>query len=127
MGKTHSFNTSIQIMLACFYLLFIVSFTSTPATSKEKNPRSSVISNGHSYEEIKRGQRFFMGFLPKNSNHSSCVSCHNLSLSDTLNWNPSALAIAEKFAGKNFTEFQQVIMQPIGLKIEEAPKYMTKN
>jgi len=74
----------------------------------------SVISEGHSEDDIKRGQRFFMGLLPFEREHQACVSCHNLKQTDTLNWNPSAMAIALKYTGKDSTAFRNAVMAPTG-------------
>lgn len=80
----------------------------------------SVISDGHSNEDVKRGERFFKGLLPFNREHASCVSCHNLNRSDTLNWNPSAMDIAIKFADKDFESFQAAVINPVGAKMEAS-------
>ncbi len=80
----------------------------------------SVVSDGHSHDDIKRGERYFKGLLPFNRDYSSCVSCHNLVTSDTLNWNPSAMDIAMKYADKDFASFQAVVMNPTGIKMEAS-------
>jgi hypothetical protein len=104
------FFISLLAFIACF--IFTIS---AYADSSE-----SVVSDGHSHEEIKRGERFFKGLLPFEREYSSCVSCHNLKQSDTLNWNPSAMDIATKFAGKDFASFQGAVMSPIGAKMEAS-------
>ncbi len=71
-------------------------------------------------DEINRGKRFFLGLLPFNRTYETCVSCHNLTPVDTLNWNPSAMDIALKYADKDFASFQQVVMQPSGKKMEAS-------
>jgi cytochrome c551/c552 len=81
---------------------------------------SSPVFNGHSKEAVNRGKRFFLGILPFDRQSESCVSCHNLNPTDTLNWNPSAMDIAYKYAGKDFASFQQVVMQPMGIKMEAS-------
>ena len=86
----------------------------------EKPEEHSVVSNGHSHDEINRGERIFMGLLPFDRKYESCVSCHILKQVDTLNWNPSALDIALKYADKDFAAFQQVVMQPSGKKMEAS-------
>ena len=86
----------------------------------EKPEEHSVVSNGHSHDEINRGERIFMGLLPFDRKYESCVSCHILKQVDTLNWNPSALDIALKYADKDFAAFQQVLMQPSGKKMETS-------
>jgi hypothetical protein len=88
----------------------------------EKPEEHSVVSNGHSHEEINRGERIFMGLLPFDIKYESCVSCHILKQTDTLNWNPSARDIALKYADKDFAAFKQAIMQPSGIKMEASHK-----
>lgn len=94
--------------------------TADDSSSMEKHEEHSVVSGGHSHDEIKRGERIFMGLIPFERNYESCVSCHILNQVDTLNWNPSALDIALKYADKDFASFQQVVMQPSGKKMEAS-------
>ena len=76
----------------------------------------------HYRNDIKRGERFFRGLLPHNNQQESCVSCHNLTPTDTLNWNPSAMDIANKYLEKGFAEFKAVVMEPSGGKMAEVHK-----
>lgn len=68
----------------------------------------------------KRGERLFKGLTRVQADWQSCVSCHNLVPSDTLNWNPSAVEISNTFAEKSIAEFRSVLMTPIGKKMEES-------
>lgn len=108
--KKLPFVISLFIFISCF------AFTKNSYSSAPE----SVIGNGHSHNEINRGKRFFLGLLPFKKEHQSCVSCHNLKQSDTLNWNPSAMDIALKFADKDFETFQAAVLQPVGKKMEET-------
>jgi cytochrome c553 len=67
--------------------------------------------------DVKRGERYFKGLLPFNREHTACASCHNLTPSDTLNWNPSAWEISVKYAGRDFESFRSVVMEPMGVKM----------
>lgn len=107
-----------KIPVIIFFFAFLFCFTFSKYSYSEDT--SSVIADGHSKEEINRGKRFFLGLLPFNSEHNSCVSCHNIKQSDTLNWNPSALDIALKYADKDFESFQLTVMQPVGIKMEAS-------
>ena len=80
----------------------------------------SVVSGGHAKDEITRGERFFKGLLPFERKGPSCVSCHNIKQLDTLNWNPSAMDIAKKYATKDVAALQQVVFQPVGKKMEAS-------
>ncbi len=106
------------------FYLFLLTFVSCFSLSKISYSETgeSVVTEGHSKEEINRGKRFFLGLLPQNNQHASCVSCHNVVPVDTLNWNPSAMEIAEKYAGKDFVAFEQVVMSPSGKKMSEVHK-----
>ncbi len=103
-----------------FLFLLFFNFSPLPAYSADENP--DEIAEDHSHVDIQRGERFFKGLLPVDRKFESCVSCHILHPSDTLNWNPSALDIALKFSGKDFAEFQSAVMEPVGKKMEASHK-----
>ncbi|MEL7586001.1 MAG: cytochrome c3 family protein [Prolixibacteraceae bacterium] len=99
----------------------------TTGTAVQTSPPDSASADtgghstgGHLADNLKRGERFFLGLLPHGSEQPSCVSCHNLVPSDTLNWNPSAADIANKYIEKDFAAFQAVVMQPAGGKMAEV-------
>ena len=104
-----------------FFSIFLISGNVLKAQSVEDEDESGVSELQH-HNDLQRGERYFKGLLPKDRKSESCVSCHVLTKSDTLNWNPSAMDIATKFAGKDFSEFQSVVMQPNGKKIEASHK-----
>ncbi len=110
-------KTFISLVLLSFLLCSGISLTANSSQDE-----SEEFIEGHSHADIQRGERFFKGFLPINRNFESCVSCHNIYKSDTLNWNPSAMDIAVKFAGKDFSEFQIAVMEPDGIKMEASHK-----
>jgi hypothetical protein len=116
-----TFAQRLKVVFAVFILSFFVfSFVPFVALSEDN---TDEFAEDHSHEDIKRGERFFKGLLPKDRKFESCVSCHVLnSHSDTLSWNPSAIDIAKKFAGKDFSEFQSVVMQPNGKMMEASHK-----
>ena len=111
-GKMYLRKLPVYIFL---FVSFFIHSINLYADSAE-----SVVSDGHSNEDIKRGERFFKGLLPFKRDYSSCVSCHNLTPTDTLNWNPSAMDIALKYADKDFASFQAVITNPSGIKMEAS-------
>ena len=109
-------ETGLKMMLFFAFLLVVVSIFTFPKNSIAAS-EESVISSGHSKNEINRGKRIFMGLLPFDRKYESCVSCHNIIQSDTLNWNPSATDIALKFTDKDFATFQVAVLQPSGIKM----------
>ena len=114
MGKTSLKNWWFFVFL--FVVISCLSFSKNSNASTEE----SVVSSGHSHEEINRGQRIFMGLLPFDRKYESCVSCHLLKQVDTLNWNPSAMDVALKYAEKDFASFQAAVMQPSGVKMSAS-------
>lgn len=108
-------------MISLFYIFLLTFLPSILLPSNAfSESGESVLPGGYSKEEVNRGKRFFMGLLPFERDHESCVSCHNLKPLDTLNWNPSAIEIAKKFSSEDFAAFQQVVMQPTGMKMSEV-------
>lgn len=104
------------------FLILLFSFSVVPDSAFAGENADEFVED-HSHDDIKRGERFFKGLLPKDRKFEACVSCHVLtSHSDTMNWNPSAIDIAKKFAGKDYADFQSVVMQPNGKKIEASHK-----
>jgi hypothetical protein len=103
-------------------LLSIVLFFGIPLSSFSSEENNHSKAENHSKEDIRRGERFFKGLLPKDRKFEACVSCHTLTHSDTMNWNPSALDVATKFAGKDFTAFQNAVLAPSGKKMEASHK-----
>lgn len=107
----------IPLMIFTVFLI-VVPWTQTVNANDE--PEEFI--EDHSHADIQRGERFFKGLLPKDRKFESCVSCHTLGHSDTLNWNPSAVAVAVKFKEKDFAEFQSAVMEPNGKKMEASHK-----
>lgn len=110
----------ISVRLSMLLIFLSVLTFSTNITYATNDNHGEGLIDGHKKEDIKRGKRFFMGLLPFERQHNSCVSCHNLKPTDSLNWNPSALDIAEKYHEKDFAAFQSAVMQPIGKKLEAS-------
>lgn len=100
----------LGVLSFAFLFASILVFSPSFAVAEQ----SQSVIDGHSHEDIKRGERFFKGLLPFNFKGKSCVSCHNLVATDTLNWNPSAMAIALKYADKDFESFKASIDEPVG-------------
>jgi len=103
-----------------FLSIFLIS--GNPVKAETSDEEDELAIESHSHNDIQRGERFFKGLLPKDRKFESCVSCHILSKSDTMNWNPSAMDIATKYAGKDFAEFQSAVMEPNGKKMEASHK-----
>jgi cytochrome c553 len=71
-------------------------------------------------EDIAKGKELFEGTVPFINDAPACVSCHNTSAIDTLNWNPSALDIAETFSSRNNADMAQLVIKPISKKMKEV-------
>jgi len=110
-------KTYIPLVLLSFLLI-----SAFPIRAISEDVKSEVVTVKPSHADIQRGERFFKGLLPTNRKFESCVSCHNIAKSDTMDWNPSAMDIATKYAGKDFAAFQSVVMQPSGMKMEASHK-----
>jgi len=124
--KKPSLNLTVVRRFKFVFIVFILSsfiISIRPFVAFSQEDPDEIIEDHNHEESIKRGERFFMGLLPKDRKFDACVSCHVLTThSDTLNWNPSAIDIAKKFAGKDYSDFQAAVMQPNGKKMEASHK-----
>jgi cytochrome c553 len=73
-------------------------------------------------EELIRGERLFYGLVYLGEKSVSCVTCHNTTVSDTLNWNPDASEISIKYLNKNAHDLSKVLLKPIGKKMKLVHK-----
>lgn len=115
----------VPLNLKAFISLLFLSiflFSGSLVNAQSSDDEEDSATEIHSHNDIQRGERFFKGLLPKDRKFESCESCHILSKSDTMNWNPSAMDIATKYAGKDFADFQSAVMQPNGTKMEASHK-----
>ena len=71
-------------------------------------------------EDIVRGERLFYGLIYTENTALNCVSCHNTTFADTLNWNPDAIEISRKYAGKSTEDLTRVLLKPSGIKMAQV-------
>ena len=110
-----------KIIILCAYLLCFIS----PAIhSNETQVVDSVYDSSHVFdkEDLIRGERLFYGLAYMKDKSVNCAGCHNTSVSDTLNWNPDALDISQKYKEKSARDLSKVLLSPNGKKMAEAHK-----
>jgi len=73
-------------------------------------------------DEILKGEALFEGKTPFKDDIPACASCHNNKEIDTLNWNPSALDIADAFSHQDNAEMIDLIISPKSEKMQEVLK-----
>lgn len=89
--------------------LFLFSWLIGSANESESH------SGKHSHSDVKQGERYFKGLLPKASQVPSCASCHYYkNTADTMNWNPAAIEIALKYRDKTVDDLAGVLYKPSG-------------
>jgi hypothetical protein len=100
-------------------LLFIDGFTclrleaaATDTTAHSNEARSEI--------DLKVGRRLFHGLIETGDHTVDCGSCHYINRIDTLNWNPSALAIAKSTANMDSAAFASTLYTPITQRGMEA-------
>lgn len=108
------------------YLLntvFLLSF-SISVFAQENQAGDSILYEKRSFtaEEIIRGERLFFGLAYLAEKSVNCAGCHNTRVSDTLNWNPDALAISRIYKNKTAADLRNVLLSPSGKKMSEVHK-----
>jgi hypothetical protein len=90
---------------------------------KQQLPDSIIYKKANfTAEELIRGERLFSGLVYLGDKSVNCTSCHNTSVSDTLNWNPDALEISKKYLHMNAKDLSKVLLKPIGPKMKIVHK-----
>lgn len=88
--------------------LFLFSWLVGSANDSESH------SGKYSRSDVRQGERYFKGLLPQASQVPSCVSCHYYKTADTINWNPAAIEIAQKYRDKSVDDLAEVLYSPFG-------------
>jgi len=71
-------------------------------------------------EALIRGERLFYGLVFREYKPVNCAGCHNLNFSDTLNWNPNAIEISEKYLDKSIEDLSAILINPSGEKMAQV-------
>ncbi|MFT5748958.1 MAG: cytochrome c553 [Ancylomarina sp.] len=106
--------------LCLFVSIVFFLLTTSPSFSENQNTPHQDKSEHNFLESSKQGERIFKGLRLRKSKLKTCVSCHNITASDTLNWNPSAWDIAHSFSEREISNFKSVLNEPIATKMSEV-------
>jgi cytochrome c553 len=99
------------------YLLFLIQFIFPNfifAENDSPTKKSSINTFNYTSHDVRVGERIFHGLINTGAKTINCAACHNIGHIDTLNWNPSAMDLALKYANKDFELFKSAITQPTG-------------
>lgn len=102
----------IYVFFIIQILVFNFSGSSLLRASDDSEHNSFLSSKKH-------GKRIFLG-IHKSNDGASCVSCHNIMYSDSLNWNPSAFDLSKTFSKKEISDYHQALNSPLGTKMSEV-------
>ena len=108
------FAMVLNFLLIIPYALFAIPQDSVEQVNKEEHHVAYFLNS-----KLK-GERLFKGLTRVKTTTKTCVSCHNVEYIDTFNWNPSARDIAATFADKPISEYQSVLLNPMGKKMAES-------
>ena len=93
--------SSVKILSSLFLVLFLsIYVTDYPVKSQPSGP-GLFHKKTHEKEEVIRGERLFYGLVYFDEKSINCAGCHNTAFSDTLNWNPDAVEISQKYISKS--------------------------
>jgi hypothetical protein len=73
-------------------------------------------------EELVRGERLFYGLAYLKDVSVNCANCHNTRVSDSLNWNPDAAEISNKYLHKSARDLSKILLKPVGEKMSQVHK-----
>lgn len=75
------------------------------------------VRGDYSKRELRRGERLFKGLVPFGSGQHDCASCHYISRTDTLNWNPSAYDLARLWNDNPEYRIAEKLNSPTGMRM----------
>jgi len=106
-----------HLALSVFLLYLFVSVSADILQEKDTVISSMKPSKA---ETLIRGERLFYGLVYRENNPVNCAGCHNTRFSDTLNWNPNAIEISEKYLGKSVDDLNGILLNPSGEKMAQV-------
>jgi hypothetical protein len=120
-GKT---KYLLPVIFFSFFIAPVYSSISKSTDMAKLQASDSVLSKQRTYkaEELIRGERLFYGLVYLKNESVNCAGCHNTQITDTLNWNPDALEISNKYLHKSARDLSRVLLRPIGQKMAQVHK-----
>src|SRR3989339_1073284 len=97
----------ISLFIGLFYFFDLQVFAQE--VDSNKNLQSH---NLFKTDDLKIGERLFLGLIKTEDNTINCASCHNITVIDTFNWNPSALEIAISTQYIDSAAFANMLLNP---------------
>lgn len=74
--------------------------------------------------EANRGELLFRGIVPLGNHQAACVTCHYLTPSDSVNWNPSAMELGKLASTSTIDDFSAIFTRTTSDIKQVAHKYM---
>jgi len=111
---------SLKLTRVMIYLKISLIVLFLFAVSHTRADDAETSQTAYSQSDVKQGERYFKGLLPKSSTAPSCASCHYYRPADTINWNPAAIEIALLYQNKTLDELTSVLTKPYGKVMTEA-------
>jgi cytochrome c553 len=117
-SSVQSFKNKLLLLIILFMGVIVPVY---PGVIQEEDSVLSV-HREFSAEDLIRGERLFFGLVYRDAKSINCASCHNISVSDTLNWNPDAIDVSAKYLNKSASDLSKVLLRPAGKKMMEVHK-----
>jgi cytochrome c553 len=108
--------------VSILHILVILMTISILRSFGQKSDTVPVHDRTFTSEDIIRGERLFYGLVYTRDKSVSCAGCHNTHVSDTLNWNPDAVEISEKYAERSASDLSRILLNPSGPKMGQVHK-----
>ncbi len=84
------------------------------------NNNKAYAASEHMGIDLIIGERVFYGLVETGNPTQSCIGCHAIYASDTLNWNPTASEVALSASKLDSTQFKNLFQNPSGAKLESS-------
>ncbi len=108
--------------LKLIFSVLLFSVIIIPAYPNVLQNQDTIVHKSVTHEDLVRGERLFHGLVYPENKSITCIGCHNIKFSDTLNWNPNAIEISQKYLGKSEEDLSKVLLNPTGIRMAEVHK-----
>jgi cytochrome c551/c552 len=106
-------------------IIEILKYIESGGIVEEVETKLTIITNDDiekflEHDDIKRGERLFLGLIPLGDDAKGCTECHYVKYSTEFSWAPNAFELAKNYEEKTVSDLQFALFQPQWQKLREV-------
>lgn len=114
----------LRLALFCFIFCLTVPFIFLNSASAQE-ATADKLQGDYTQKELRLGERMFRGLAPFESGLHDCASCHYVAPTENINWNPSAIDLANVWLDKPDYDLKSIMNLPMTMRLMSDHADMT--